>query len=110
MPHHPTADPSSPAGLHAGSTSLVIAPTRDARSRLHIVDDRPMRLLCPADLSVTCVSGIAWLTIAGDTRDVVLHPGQRHVAARRDRLFINGMPECVLQVEPVEAGRLGDAR
>ncbi|WP_404977629.1 DUF2917 domain-containing protein [Aquincola sp. J276] len=60
---------------------------------------RPVRLVCPADVAVTCVAGIAWITTAGDTRDVVLAQGDRHLAARRARLFINGMPGCVLRVE-----------
>ncbi|WP_375136420.1 DUF2917 domain-containing protein [Aquincola tertiaricarbonis] len=60
---------------------------------------RPVRLVCPADVTVTCVAGIAWITTARDTRDVVLAQGDRHLAAHRARLFINGMPGCVLRVE-----------
>ena len=59
----------------------------------------PWRLVCAAELSVTCLSGTAWITTAGDTHDMVLAPGQHHVASRQDRLFINGMPRCVLQFE-----------
>ena len=66
----------------------------------------PVRLVCTAEVFVTCLSGTAWITTALDTRDVVLTPGQQHVAARRDRLFINGMPRCVLRVEASSAHSL----
>lgn len=62
--------------------------------------DRPVRFVCPSDVSVTCVFGTAWITTGAETRDVVLNLGQRHVASRNARLFINGMPRCVLHLEP----------
>ncbi len=66
---------------------------------VRVEPDHPMRMVCPGQVAVTCVSGTAWITIAGDVRDIVLEPGQRHVAAGRARLFINGMPHCVLRIE-----------
>jgi len=68
-------------------------------SQLCTIETTPVRLVCTAEVSVTCLSGTAWITTASDTRDVVLTPGQKHVAARRDRLFINGMPRCVLRFD-----------
>ena len=69
-------------------------------SRMRTVEaDTPLRLVCDATTSVTCLSGVAWITTAADTRDVVLQPGQQHVAARKARLFVNGMPRCVLRFE-----------
>lgn len=62
---------------------------------------RPVRVVCPASVAITCVAGTAWITTALDTRDIVLAPGDRHLADRRARLFINGMPRCVLRVERV---------
>ncbi|ATU67112.1 DUF2917 domain-containing protein [Piscinibacter gummiphilus] len=75
-------------------------PQADGWSQLFTMEPgTPVRLVCTAEVSVTCLSGTAWITTASDTRDVVLTPGQRHVAARRDRLFINGMPRCVLRFD-----------
>lgn len=74
-------------------------PTPLWRERHTVEDGTPLRLVCPTAIAVTCVSGTAWITTGADTRDVVLEAGQQHVAARRDRLFINGMPTCILQFE-----------
>ena len=74
-------------------------PTPCWRERRTVEDGEPMRLVCPTPIAVTCVSGTAWITTGADTRDVVLETGQQHVAARGDRLFINGMPRCVLHFE-----------
>jgi len=80
-------------------------PIPSARQQAHgwrqlcTIETTPVRLVCTAEVSVTCLSGTAWITTASDTRDVVLTPGQQHVAARRDRLFINGMPCCVLRFD-----------
>jgi len=71
----------------------------DGWSQRCTIETTPVRLVCTAEVSVTCLAGTAWITTASDTRDVVLAPGQQHVAARRDRLFINGMPRCVLRFD-----------
>jgi hypothetical protein len=71
----------------------------DGWSQLCTIEAIPVRLVCTTEISITCLSGTAWITTASDTRDVVLTPGQQHVAARRDRLFINGMPRCVLRFD-----------
>ena len=70
----------------------------DGWSQRCTIETTPVRLVCTAEVSVTCLAGTAWITTASDTRDVVLTPGQQHVAARRDRLFINGMPRCVVRI------------
>ena len=88
------------ATLKARVASLMCKRTPDALSGLTTIEpNQPMRIVCPSNVVVTCVSGIAWITAAKETRDVVLEPGQRHVAARKARLFINGMPRCVLRFE-----------
>jgi len=71
----------------------------DGWNQLCTIETTPVRLVCTAEVSVTCLSGTAWITTASNTRDVVLTPGQQHVAARSDRLFINGMPRCVLRFD-----------
>jgi len=63
----------------------------------------PVRLVCPADACVACVSGTAWITTEADTCDVVLQAGQLHRASGGDRLFINGMPVCELRIESARA-------
>lgn len=75
-------------------------PQADGWSQLFTIETgTPVRLVCVAKVSVTCLSGTAWITTEGDTRDVVLQPGQHHAGHRHDRLFINGMPRCVLRIE-----------
>ena len=66
--------------------------------------DRAARLVCTTDIRVACASGTAWITTDSDIRDVVLETGEMHRASRGDRLFINGMPDCELHVEPVSPG------
>jgi hypothetical protein len=89
------------APLKAWVASLIHKRPSTAWSSLITVErGQPVRFVCSADVSVTCVSGTAWITTAAETRDVVLEPSQRHVAARSARLFINGMPRCVLRFEP----------
>jgi hypothetical protein len=66
---------------------------------LSVPRDDPVRYVCPADVRVHCLSGTAWITIEGDTRDIVLQAGQCHAASRRDRLFVNGLPRCELRIE-----------
>lgn len=73
-------------------------------STVVVEQGQPVRLVCPASVTITCVAGVAWITTALDARDVVLAPGDQHRAARRARLFINGMPRCVLRVEVVRPG------
>lgn len=87
--------------LRAWATSHVRKLQSDAWIGVTTIEpDQPVRFVCPTDVSVTCVSGTAWITAAAETQDVVIEPGQRHVAARGARLFINGMPRCVLRFEP----------
>lgn len=90
-----------PALLQHWANSLLRRARLDAWRGLKTIErDQPLRFVCPDDVEVTCVSGTAWITVAADTRDIVLKPGDRHVAARRDRLFVNAMPRCVLRIEP----------
>jgi len=80
-------------------------PTRSPFETLCVVvqKDAPVRFVCPAAVRVTCLSGTAWMTTEGDLRDAVLEAGHTHVAARGDRLFINGMPDCQLRIVSVQA-------
>jgi len=82
--------------------SIPARPHTEGWSQLFTIETgSPVRLVCVAEVSVTCLSGAAWITTAGDTEDVVLQPGQHHAGDRHDRLFINGMPRCVLRFESV---------
>lgn len=76
------------------------APAHITANTLSVVVEQgaPLRLVCRSTVQVRCVAGTAWITTAGDTRDVVLGLGQIHVARHGDRLFINGMPQCRLLV------------
>jgi hypothetical protein len=90
-----------PGRLRRWLASFKRRPAPDAWHDLAIVEPgHPVRHVCMAGVALTCVSGTAWITTGSDTRDVVLGPGERHVAAGRARLFINGMPRCVLRIEP----------
>lgn len=74
-------------------------PRRFDALSLVVPSDQPVRFVCPADVSVVCRSGTAWITTEADIRDVVLEAGQVHHACRGDCLFINGMPICELRIE-----------
>jgi hypothetical protein len=102
MPHLNATHRSLPALLQHWANSLLRKARHDAWRGLKAIErDQPLRFVCPDDVEVTCVSGTAWITMAADTRDIVLEPGDTHAAARRERLFINAMPRCVLRIEPV---------
>jgi Protein of unknown function (DUF2917) len=101
MLHLTTSEQSRPATLREWAAWFMRKPVPEAWCGVTTVQvGQPVRFVCPANICVTCLSGTAWITTAADIRDVVLVPGQRHVASRRDRLFINGMPRCVLRFDP----------
>lgn len=62
---------------------------------------QPIEFHCPADVRLICLSGTAWITTHADSEDVVLKPGQVHLAAGGDHLFISGIPQCRMLVEPI---------
>lgn len=70
-------------------------------SETNVEPDQPVRIVCSSDVSVICMSGVAWITVARETQDIVLKTGERYIAARKARLFINGMPRCLLRFESV---------
>lgn len=61
----------------------------------------PVSFVSRSPVDVICLSGIAWITTERSICDVVLVAGQIYAAVRGDRLFINGMPECLLRIGPV---------
>ncbi len=56
--------------------------------------------------TVECVAGIAWLTSAGDSRDVAIRAGETITVQGRKRLCAGALTDAVLSV----AVRGGDER
>ncbi len=74
-----------------------------------VFHQRPLRWLCVGETRLACVDGSAWITAAGDARDIVLQRGEAHRASSGERLFINGMPECELRITSADQGASRDA-
>jgi hypothetical protein len=52
-------------------------------------------------IRLTCLEGVAWLTIAGEPQDVILTPGQMHLVLPRERGLLTGMPAARVRVTSV---------
>lgn len=60
---------------------------------LHLHADQPLRLENARGLTLRCVSGCVWITLAGEAEDIFLHPGQEYVIRSRRLLLIEGIGE-----------------
>ena len=49
-------------------------------------------------LSIQCLNGRAWLTIAGELRDIVLEPGDSLALDRHASVVVSGLPEALVRV------------
>lgn len=62
--------------------------------------DREALLRLPAGraLSIECAQGCAWITIEGQSEDIVLAGGEALVLERHARVFISGLPEASVRI------------
>ena len=80
--------------------------TRDDRTFLTIVVRRVERLGRLPGRRIACLSGIAWLTLDGDVRDIVLRPGESFDIDRDSPVLVcalNGGPARVELGAPAPA-------
>lgn len=57
-----------------------------------------IRIADPVGCTVTCLSGVLWLTHDGDPKDLILKPGEQYRADRRSMLLVQALEESRLEL------------
>ena len=69
--------------------------------RLDLAKNETARLAGAFRTRLECVDGVAWITIDGDPRDVVLTRGQSFVVDRDDEVLVYALQNgAVVEVQP----------
>lgn len=50
-------------------------------------------------MEITCVAGVIWLSIEGDTRDILLAPGNSYTLTSGGLAVMEGMPHATIRLE-----------
>ena len=53
----------------------------------------------PADVTVHCRQGEAWITHDGDPRDVFIRANETYVADTRSRMRVHALKDCLVEFE-----------
>lgn len=75
---------------------------------IHLAHDEALSFNGDArGLAITCNSGVLWITIEGDNRDILLHPGEKLQVAQNGKVVVEARRAAALRViiGPVAAGR-----
>jgi hypothetical protein len=69
--------------------------------RLDLAKNETARLANAMRTRLDCVDGVAWITIDGDLRDIVLTRGQSFVVDRGEKVLVYGLQNgAVVDVQP----------
>jgi hypothetical protein len=74
----------------------------------HVQEIRPIRLAARSVLrldgakgqQITCLGGVAWVTQANDTRDIILSKGQSFIIDRKGLAVIFALKDAAVAVGP----------
>jgi hypothetical protein len=61
-----------------------------------------IRIADPIRCTVTCLTGLLWLTHDGDPKDLILKPGEQYRADRRSMLLVHALEESRLELMSVD--------
>lgn len=74
---------------------------------IFLVSGKPLRLPGRKGQSITCTSGVLWLTVSGDKRDILLGSGESLTVASKGRVVIEAVDSARLKLESPLATSLG---
>lgn len=95
------------AWLH-NLTAREVAPTSPSitqpRSAQEIAKNKILEVKQPLGVTIECLEGSVWVTLDGDSRDVVLDAGQSFVVDRNQRTLLQALDAArVRLIEPALA-------
>lgn len=68
-------------------------------AELLLRENRPLRLEKAKGSTVCCLSGVAWLTVAGEAEDYFLSAGQQHRLASDALALVEAVGEARIRLE-----------
>ncbi|EXI67447.1 MAG: hypothetical protein AW08_02003 [Candidatus Accumulibacter adjunctus] len=68
-------------------------------SQICLTANRPLRLLSARGVRISCTAGIAWLTVAGETGDILLVAGQSHVVRSNGLALLEAIGTARVQLD-----------
>jgi hypothetical protein len=102
-----------PAGLDLPFSGLFHRRTAAPRAALTPAQGERQRLqkgstlvvARPQGWTIECEQGSLWITYDGDPKDIVLAPGQSHVAERPSRMLVHALGDSALRLVAADAMR-----
>ncbi|MCM8610755.1 DUF2917 domain-containing protein [Accumulibacter sp.] len=68
-------------------------------SQICLTENRPLRLLSARGVRITCTAGIAWLTVAGESGDILLTAGESHRVRSNGLALVEAIGTARVQLE-----------
>lgn len=74
-------------------------------TELLLHENRPLRVINGRGVTIRCLNGIAWLTVAGEADDCFLTAGQEHRLGSDGLALVEAIgSQATIRLEPIQPG------